>query len=146
MVKYQIGKKEAIMGTGAGIGLVQTYLTRDVLDAMWGPIPVIGDYLGAWGSYSTFGNIAIGLVTFGLSAFTGVVKNDTARTFLQGYGFVCLLGGIFNGIFPSAQMSARLRLGRGASAGRMMAPPVSSPPMIQSTPRQSAPSADMLLV
>lgn len=106
------GKKEMVMATGAGVGLIQAYLTRDVLDAMWGPIPYISDYLGTWGTYSTFGNIAIGAVTFGLSTFTKTIKNDTARTFLQGYGFTTLLGGIFNGIFPNLQLQARLRAPR----------------------------------
>ena len=114
-MKANIGKKEAVLGVGAGVGLVQAYLTRDVLDAMWGPIPYIGDYLGVWGTYSTFGNIAIGAVAFGLSTFTNVVKNETARAFFQGYGFTTLLGGIFNGIFPNLQLKARLG-NRGYSA------------------------------
>lgn len=120
-MKANIGKKEAVLGIGAGVGLVQAYLTRDVLDAMWGPIPYIGDYLGVWGTYSTFGNIAIGAVTFGLSTFTNVVKNDTARAFLQGYGFTTLLGGIFNGIFPNLQLKARLggRYHAGPTVARM---------------------------
>lgn len=123
-MKANIGKKEAVLGVGAGVGLVQAYLTRDVLDAMWGPIPYIGDYLGVWGTYSTFGNIAIGAVAFGLSTFTNVVKNDTARAFLQGYGFTTLLGGIFNGIFPNLQLKARLggKFRAGAPAIARMAP------------------------
>jgi hypothetical protein len=103
------GKNEMVMATGAGVGMVQAYLTRDVLDAMWGPIPYISDYLGTWGTYSTFGNIAIGAVTLGLSTFTKVIKNKTAETFLQGYGLTTLLGGIFNGVFPNLQLAANLR-------------------------------------
>ena len=114
MVKSQIGKSEAIMLTGAGVGMVQSYLTRDVIDAMFGPIPMIGDYLGVWGSYSTFFNIVVGGAAFVLSTFTGAIKNQTARTFLQGYGFTTLLGGIFNGVFPNIQLASRLRVGRSA--------------------------------
>jgi hypothetical protein len=135
MVK-NIGKKEMVLATGAGVGLVQAYLTRDVLDAMWGPIPYIGDYLGVWGTYSTFGNIAIGAVTFGLSTFTGVVKNETARAFLQGYGFTTLLGGIFNGIFPNLTLKARLGGGR-MRAGAPPAVVRMGPQTSQFPPRQS---------
>jgi hypothetical protein len=107
MAKY-IGRNEATLGAGAGIGMIQSYLTRDILDAMWGPIPYISDYLGVWGTYSTIGNIAIGAVALGVSGFTGLIKNKTANAFLQGYGFTALLGGIFNGIFPNLTLKARL--------------------------------------
>jgi hypothetical protein len=52
------------------------------------------------------------------------VKNDTARAFLQGYGFTTLLGGIFNGIFPNLQLKARLggKFRAGAPTIARMAP------------------------
>ena len=123
MVKTQLDKKTAIMGTGAGVGLVQAYLTRDVLDAMYGPIPGL-ETLGVWGTYSTLGNIVIGGVAFGVSAFTSMAKGNL-QTFLQGYGFVTLLGGLFNGIFPNLQMAARMR---GANSPSMSKAPVTRIP------------------
>lgn len=117
MATRQFSKEAAIMGTGAGVGLVQAYLTRDVLDSMFGPIPYIGDVLGVWGTYSTFGNILIGLVTFGISGFTGLIKNKNIQVFLQGYGFTTLLGGLFNGIFPNLVLAQRLQAKKAAQRG-----------------------------
>lgn len=116
------GKNEMVLATGAGVGMIQAYLTRDVLDAMWGPIPYISDYLGTWGTYSTFGNIAIGAVTFGLSTFTKIIKNKSTNSFLQGYGLTTLLGGVFNGVFPNLQLAANLR-GRAFSTHNVISNP-----------------------
>jgi len=130
MVKKQFTTEAAIMGTGAGVGLVQAYLTREVLDSMFGPIPYIGDMLGVWGTYSTLGNIAIGGVAFFVSGFTGAIKNQKIKVFLQGYGFTCLLGGLFNGIFPNLVLAQRLNAKRaGYRPNSMGGVPVSRPGM-----------------
>lgn len=128
-------KTEALVGTGAGIGLVQVYLTRNILDALWGPIPGVGEALGVWGSWSTLGNMVIGGVAMGVS-MTNVAKGG-AKTFLKSYGFITLLGGILNGIFPAEAMVARMRgqkagaSMRGAAAGatRKISPIASSASM-----------------
>ena len=110
MVKAQFSKDTAIMGTGAGVGLIQAYVTRDILDAMYPDgIPVIYDYLGAWGTYGTFLNLIIGIPLFLISSFTKAIKNTKLKTFLQGYGFTVTLGGLFNGIFPNILVQQKLK-------------------------------------
>jgi len=107
MVKFD--KEFIATGAGCGIAVIQTVLTKEYIDPQFGPIPVIGDYLPyPWGNWSTFGNILIGGIAFGLSTFTGLVdRNYDVKKFLQVYGIGTLIGGLINGIFPTPALRAR---------------------------------------
>ena len=94
-------------GACAAVGVTQTILMKQYVDT-YGPIPFIGDYLPyPWGNWSTFGNILIGGVAFGVSQFTGAVKNNDIRNFLGTYGLTTLVGGVLNGVFTNGAPAAR---------------------------------------
>lgn len=95
-------------GAGASVGVAQTILFKGYIDPTFGPIPVISDYIPyPWGNWSTLGNILIGGVVFGVSQFTNVVKNGDLKNFFATYGLTTLVGGVMNGIFPTAVPVAR---------------------------------------
>ena len=105
-------KETMIMGAGAGVGVIQTVLTKQYIDPQFGPIPYIGTMLPApWGNWSTLGNIIIGGVFFGVGAFTDIIKNKsyTLNNFLTIYGITTLVGGVMNGVFYGPAMGARAR-------------------------------------
>lgn len=107
-------------GAGAGIGVIQTIVFKEYIDPNFGPIPGIGTVLPyPWGNWSTFGNILIGGVVFGLSQFTKVIKNKDLNNFLTIYGISVLIGGIMNGVFPGAPAA---RAGARARAPVRLAP------------------------
>jgi len=110
-----IDKAIMIPAAGAGVGVAYTILSKQYLDS-YGNVPWIGDMLPApWGKWSTLGGILIGGVTFGVSMFTNVVKNQGYQlySFLTVFGFTTLIGGILNGLFPG---------GTTARAGMRLAP------------------------
>lgn len=97
-------------GAGAGVGVIQTVLMKEYVDKNFGKFPFIGNMLpGPWGYWSTFGNILIGGIAFGLSTFTSIIKdkNESVNNFLTTYGISTLIGGIMNGLFPVAMPAAR---------------------------------------
>lgn len=105
-----INKEIMIFGAGASVGVIQTIVTKEYVDANFGNFPGVGDMLPyPWGKWSTFGNILIGGVFFGLTTFTSVIrnKNFTVNGFLQMYGLTTLIGGIMNGIFPGGAPASR---------------------------------------
>jgi len=111
-----LDKETMIMGAGAGVGVIQTVVTKQYLDPQFGPIPVIGTMLPApWGNWSTLGNILIGGIFFGVGAFTDVIKNKsyTVNNFLTIYGITTLVGGIMNGVFYGPTLGARARSSAG---------------------------------
>lgn len=98
-----IDKETMAMGAGAGIGVIQVVVFKEYADANWGLFPVVGEYLPiGWGNWSSFGNILIGGIAFGISTFTNLIseRNEEINKFLQAYGITTLIGGIMNGIFP----------------------------------------------
>jgi len=100
MVK-KIDRETMVVGAGAGIGVIQTVLMKEYVDSEFGPIPYISDFIpDPWARWSTFGNIVLGGVAFGLTTFTNLVKNYDVNKFFQIYGMTTLIGGIMNGIFP----------------------------------------------
>jgi len=105
-------KETMVMGAGAGVGVIQTVLTKQYVDPQFGPIPYIGTMVPApWGNWSTLGNIIIGGIFFGLGGFTDIIKNKnyTLNSFLTIYGVTTLVGGIMNGIFYGPALGARAR-------------------------------------
>ena len=101
-------------GAGAGVGVIQTVLMKQYVDA-YGPIPVVGTYIPApWNRWSTLGNILIGGAVFGISQFTNVVKKDDVKDFLGVYGITAIVGGIMNGLFTPVVA----RAGAGARVAR----------------------------
>lgn len=119
----KLDKETMIMGAGAGIGVIQTVVTKEYVDANFGNFPGIGDMIPApWGRWSTFGNILIGGICFGLSTFTGLIKNYSIVKFLQAYGITTLVGGIVNGVFPGTVIA----LGRARRPAMRLAPRVAA--------------------
>lgn len=97
-----IDKAIMIPAAGAGVGVAYTLLSKKYLDP-YGNVPVIGDMMPVgWGTWSSLGGILIGGITFGVSMFTNVVKNQgySLYSFLTVFGFTTLVGGIMNGLFP----------------------------------------------
>ena len=124
----QIGnldKETMAMASGAGIGVIQTVVFKEYIDPTYGPFPWISGIIPApWNRWSTFGNILIGGIIFGLTSFTSLISNKSfiANRFLQIYGITTLIGGITNGIFPGAVAGARapaLRATRAVAAQRL---------------------------
>lgn len=95
----KIDKQAMIYGAGAGLGVLQTVASRE-----WGVCPLIGGYLpGNWNRSGCIGNIILGALIFGISQGTKLLnKNKKAKDFLTLYGSTILIGGLVNGIFPSA--------------------------------------------
>lgn len=98
----RIDRTTMVMGAGAGVGVIQTVLTKEYIDPTFGPIPFVGQYLPyPWGNWSTFGNIVIGGICFGVATFTNVFsRKPEIGNFLSVYGITTLIGGFMNGIFP----------------------------------------------
>ena len=103
-----------LTAVGAAAGIAQTFVTKNNIDAIAPPIPYVSNTLGAWGQYSTFANIVIGGIATGLSATNKVIKQDSARNFLIGYGVTTLLGGILNGVYASGAGSGSIPFRMGA--------------------------------
>jgi len=104
-----IDKETMAMGAGCGIGVIQVVVFKEYADLNWGLFPVIGQYIPApWNRWSTFGNILIGGIAFGISTFTNLIsgRSEEINKFLQAYGITTLIGGIMNGIFPRTVMAA----------------------------------------
>lgn len=98
-----------VVGAGASVGVAQTVIFRQYVDG-FGNFPLIGDMLPhPWGKWSTFGNILIGGIAFGLTQFTDIIadKSHDLNQFLKIYGMSVLVGGLMNGIFPSEGLVAR---------------------------------------
>ena len=107
-----LDKETMAMASGASIGVIQTVVFKEYIDPTYGPFPGVSGILPApWDRWSTFGNILIGGIVFGLTSFTSWISNKsyTANKFLQLYGITTLIGGITNGIFPGAILGARAR-------------------------------------
>jgi len=129
MAKYKLSKQKMSLGAGAGVGIAQTFVFRAYVDAQFGQIPFLKDYLPhPWANWSSTGNIIIGGIVFGLSQFTKVFKGNI-KTFTGMYGFATIVGGIMNGLFPvlpamtaRARMAPRRAVARAAAPYRAMAP------------------------
>lgn len=110
-----------INGAGAGVGVVWTVLSKQYIDTQFGPIPFIGGMLPhPWGNWSTLGSILMGGIFFGVSQFTGVIKNSSLNNFLTYFGLTTLIGGIMNGLFYGGTVA------RARAAGIRVAPRASS--------------------
>jgi len=89
--------KPVAIGTGVGIGAIQSFVTREYADFV---IPFISDYLPInWAMMSSLGNIIIGGIATGLS-FTRLLKDDNLKTLLKIYGLTTVAGGAINGFMP----------------------------------------------
>jgi len=123
-LKLKPGKKTVTMGAGAGVALVQTFLTRKFATN----VPFIGDILPTnWGQWNTLGNILIGGVAYGLALnakYFKKKKKADLKNFLTIYGMTLVVGGIMNGLFPGGVASGGLsRLQGNAGMGlRRQAP------------------------
>jgi len=106
----KLDKNTISFGAGAAVGVTQTILFKEYVDTQFGPIPFVGDYLPyPWGNWSSLGNVLIGGIAFGVSQFTGAVKNTDLKNFLGTYGLTTLVGGVLNGVFPASAPVARAR-------------------------------------
>jgi len=114
-----MSKGKMAIGAGAGVGIAQTFVFREYVDAQLGPIPGISDVLPyPWGNWSSTGNILIGGIVFGVSQFTKLFKGNV-KSFASMYGFATIIGGVMNGIFPpvpAARARARAPVARRAMA------------------------------
>ena len=122
----KVDKESIIMGAGAGIGVIQTIVTKEYVDPTFGPIPYIGGMIPSpWNRWSTLGNMLIGGIVFAVSQFTNIIENKscTANSFLKMYGITTLIGGIMNGIFPGPA-AARMAAPRAAAGIRLTGRPV----------------------
>lgn len=93
------------MTAGAGTGIAQTFILREYVDKVYGPVPGL-DALGGFGTYSALGGLIAGGVTTvaGLvSVLTGkITSNEAVQLGLLGYGIPALSGGVLSGLFPVA--------------------------------------------
>jgi len=132
-LKLKPDKKTVTMGAGAGVALVQTFLTRKYATN----VPFIGDILPTnWGQWNTLGNILIGGVAYGLALnakYFKKKKKADLKNFLTIYGMTLVVGGIMNGLFPGRvsseglaklQGNARMGLRRQAPNGRLGVSPM----------------------
>ena len=88
-----------INSSGAGVGLVQTLVTKQYDQVL----PFIGDYLPApWNMLSSTGNILIGGFLFALSNWTMIIPSGPVRDFLNMYSITTLVGGLMNGLMPTS--------------------------------------------
>ena len=93
------------MTAGAGAGVAQTFILREYVDKVQGPIPGL-EVLGGFGTYSALGGLVAGGVTTvaGLiSVLTGkITRSEAVQLGLLGYGIPALGGGVLSGLFPVA--------------------------------------------
>lgn len=126
-MKY-MDKKTMAINAGAGVGIIQALATRQY--------DITIPYLPSnWNKLSSTGNIIIGGIAFGLSAFTKILnKNENIKNFLTIYGMSTLIGGLMNGLFPvvttepPGPMKANMSNGRVAyspQTGRIRTVPMS---------------------
>lgn len=98
-------KSIAVMTAGAGAGVAQTFILREYVDKVYGPIPGL-DVLGGFGTYSALGGVVTGGITTAaglLSVLTGkITRSETVQLGLLGYGIPALGGAILSGLFPVA--------------------------------------------
>lgn len=96
----RINKELIANGTGCGIGVVQTVVTKQYL----GGVPFFDQFIPyPWNQWGSLGNILIGGILFAISQGTSWVRNFEIKSFLTMYGMTTLVGGLMNGIFPATQ-------------------------------------------
>ena len=90
-------KQTVIIGAGAGVGVLQTVISKQYDFVLIDAIP------SPWNTMASLGNILIGGVLFSITQFTNIIanKNYAVNNFLKIYGMTTLIGGLMNGIFPS---------------------------------------------
>ena len=112
-------KSIAVLTAASGASIAQTFVLREYVDKVYGPVPGL-EALGGFGTYSSLGGIisggaatALGLV----SVLTGkITRSEMVQMGLIGYGIPALSGGVLSGLFPAITIpGARLR----APAGRV---------------------------